>query len=229
MIDRARARQLIRTRGPGVAADVGVNFVLPYFIYSYAAPHVGDVRALLASSAPPIVWSVVGFARDRRVDALSLLVLAGIALSLLAFFGGGGARMLQLREKLVTGVVGLAFLISAAVRRPLIYELARAGMKRRGSAEADRLERLRDDPRFRRSMTTMTVVWGFGLLADVAIGAVLVFTLTIPQYLIVNPVEGYALLGGLGLWTWWYSRRERAINDAARAADAAATARPAPP
>ena len=69
----------------------------------------------------------------RRLDALSLLVLAGIVLSLLAFFGGGGPRMLQLREKLVTGVIGLAFLASAAVGRPLIYELARAGMARSGS------------------------------------------------------------------------------------------------
>ncbi len=221
MVEAARIRHLLRTRGPAVAVDIGVNFAVPYIIYTVAAPRYGDVRALLASSLPPIVWSIVEFVRHRRLDALSLLVLAGIVLSLLAFFGGGGARMLQLREKLVTGVVGVAFLVSAAVGRPLIYELARAGMARRGSAagtaEAERMAGLRNDPRFRRSMTTMTLVWGLGLIVDVAIGAALVFTLTIREYLIVNPIAGYAVLGALSLWTWWYSRRQRAMREATRA------------
>jgi hypothetical protein len=83
------------------------------------------VRALLASSAPPIAWSLVEFARHRRVDALSVLVAAGIVLSLLAMIGGGGPKFLQLRENLVTGIIGLVFLGSA-----LIYQLARAGMRR---------------------------------------------------------------------------------------------------
>ena len=216
MIDAARARTLARESGPALAADLGVNFVLPYIIYSYAAPHVGDVRALLASSIAPILWSIVEFIRHRRLDAISLMVLAGIALSLLAFFGGGGARMLQLREKLVTGVVGLAFLFSAVIRRPLIYELARAGMARKESAEAERMRGLVNDPLFRRSMTIMTVVWGLGLIADVGIAAVLVFTLSIKAYLIVNPIEGYAVLGALGLWTFWYSRRAKARNATGR-------------
>lgn len=228
MIDAARARSIARERGPALAADVAVNFVLPYVIYSYAAPHVGDVRALLASSIPPILWSLVEFIRHRRLDALSILVLAGIVLSLLAFFGGGGARMLQLREKLVTGVVGVAFLFSAAIRHPLIYELARAGMARRGSAEAERMRGLVDDPLFRRSMTIMTVVWGMGLIADVVIAAVLVFTLSIKAYLIVNPIEGYAVLGALGLWTFWYSRRSKARNEAIRAAASGDTGGVAP-
>ena len=217
MIDTARARTIARERGPALAADIAVNFVLPYVIYSYAAPHVGDVQALLASSIPPILWSIVEFIRHRRLDAISIMVLAGIALSLVAFFGGGGARMLQLREKLVTGIVGIAFLVSAAIRRPLIYELARAGMARRGSAEAERMRSLVNDPLFRRSMTIMTVVWGLGLIADVAIAAILVFSLSIKAYLIVNPIEGYAVLGALGLWTFWYSKRSKVRNEAVRA------------
>ena len=223
MVDRAKAGAMLRTKGPAFVADVAVNFVLPFLIYSYAAPRLGDVQALLASSVPPILWSIAEFIRHRRLDALSLLVLAGIVLSLLAFFGGGGPRMLQLREKLVTGVIGIAFLLSAAVGRPLIYELARAGMARSGSAEAERMHGLRTDRRFRRSMTIMTVVWGFGLILDVAIGAALVFSLTIKEYMIVNPIEGYAVLGVLSLWTFWYSRRSKTRNEALRAAEAQQT------
>lgn len=208
---------MLRERGPAVALDLAVNVVLPFAIYSYAEPALGDVRALLASSLPPIAWSLIEFVRHRRLDVISLMVLAGIILSLLAFIGGGGARMLQLREKLVTGVIGLAFLGSAAIGRPLIYEFARAGTARSGSVGHERLEKLRDDRLFRRSMTIMTVVWGFALILDVAIGAALIFLLSIRAYLLVGPIEGYAFMGGLALWTFWYSRRSKIRNEALRA------------
>ena len=218
MTEPSRATSFLRNRGPALALDVGINILLPYAVYSYAQPHVGEVKALMISSAPPILWSLVEFARHRRVDALSILVLAGIVLSLLGYIGGGGAKMLQLREKLVTGIIGLAFLLSAAVRRPLIYELARASMIRQGSAEADRMHALRDNPAFRRTMTLMTVVWGFGLVIDVAVGCVLVFALSIKQYMLVGPVVGYSLMAALGLWTFWFARRARARGEAARTA-----------
>ena len=110
-----------------IVIELLVNFVLPYVIYARAEAAIGQVHALLAASLPPILWSVIEFARKRRIDAVSILVLAGIVLSLLAFFGGGSARFLQLRENLVTGLIGLAFLGSAAIGRPFIYQLARAG------------------------------------------------------------------------------------------------------
>ncbi|MGI4731179.1 MAG: VC0807 family protein [Janthinobacterium lividum] len=219
MADRSTLLTMARERGPGLLGEVVVNFVLPYVIYSWSSDRLGEVGALLASSVPPIAWSLVELVRHRRVDALSIVVLGGIALSILAFFGGGSARMLQLREKMVTGIIGIAFLGSALIGRPLIYELARAGMRRRASPELEQFERLRDQKPFRRTMTIMTVVWGVGLLADVAIGATLVFTLSIREYLIVGPIVGYGVLGTLSAWTFWYSRRQKARGDARRAAE----------
>lgn len=218
----ARVLGLIRQHGPNAALEVVVNFLGPLLIYDYAKPHLGDVQALIASSAPPILWSLLEFARKRRVDAVSMLVLAGIALSLLAFIGGGGARFLQLREKLVTVMIGLVFLGSAAIGRPLIYYLARAGLQRRGSSELAEFEALRDNVYFRRTMTVMTVVWGFGLLLDAVAGAALVLALSIHDYLIAAPVLGYGAMGSLGLWTWWYARQQRARGATRRAAEAAA-------
>ena len=61
----------LRTNGGHVLVEALVNFILPFVIYSYAEAPLGDVRALLLSSAPPIAWSLVEFARHRRVDALS--------------------------------------------------------------------------------------------------------------------------------------------------------------
>jgi hypothetical protein len=199
----------VRRNGGTFAVELIVNVALPYACYSLLQPRFGDVRALLGSSVPPILWSLAEFARKRRVDAVSILVLLGIALSLVAFIGGGSVKFLQLRENLVTGLIGLVFLGSAAIGKPLIYQLAVAGAARQSAAAKTELERLKDNPHFRHAMTVMTLVWGCGLLGATALACVLVFALSIRTYLIVSPFVGYGIMGALALWTVWFSRRER--------------------
>lgn len=214
----ARVIAHVRENIGSIAVEILVNFVLPFLIYSFAEARLGAAGALLASSAPPILWSVFEFVRVRRLDALSLIVVGGIFLSLLAMLGGGGAKFLQLREKLVTGVIGLAFLGSAAIGKPLVYELARASRKRRSASELEQFEALQVHASFRRTMMLMTLVWGFGLLADVAVSVALVFALSIREYLIVNPILGYGTMGGLSLWTFFYAQRARQRGEELRAA-----------
>jgi hypothetical protein len=218
---RARVQAFLRKNGPGIALEFAVNFALPILVYDLAKPRLGEVNALIASSAPPILWALIEFARRRRVDFISMFVLAGIALSLLAMLGGGSVKFLQLRERLVTAAIGLAFVVSAFIGRPLIYEFARASMRRNQSAELETFEARRHEAGFKRTMKVMTLVWGFGLLAEAGVAVVLVWNLTIKQYLIVGPVIGYGASGALGLWTFFYVRRARRLGDARRAADAA--------
>jgi hypothetical protein len=217
----------LRRHGPTVVIELTINFVLPFVIFELLDARLGDVGALLASSTPPIVWSIAELLRHRRVDPISLLVLSGIALSILVAFGTGSARMLQLRENLVTGVIGLVFLGSAAVRRPLIYELAVAGMRRSGSQELEGFQRLKANRSFRQGMMLMTIVWGCGLLAVVAIETVLIFSLSIAHYLLVGPIVGYAIIGVIIIWTVWYSNRMKKRGAQRRTAEAAAAAHPA--
>ncbi len=147
-------------------------------------------------------------------------MVSGIALSLLAMIGGGGAKFLQLREKLVTGVIGLAFVGSALIGKPLIYELARATKRRKSAGEAEEFEALQVYAGFRRTMMVMTWTWGLGLLADVAVSVVLVFALSIREYLIVNPILGYGTMGALSLWSFLYVQRAKRRGEARRAAAA---------
>lgn len=213
---RSKAIPFVRRYAGGSVLDVAVNVVLPYVAYRIAQPHLGDVDALLVSMIPPLVWSLLEFARKRRVDALSIFILAGIALSLLAFLGGGNVRLLQLRENFVTGAFGLAFLISAAFGKPLIYQLARAGMQRKSAAEAESFARLQSNVHVRRTMMLMTVVWGAGLVVQTALACVLVFAMPIATYLLVSPILGYGVLGVLALWTFWYAERQKRIGAAYR-------------
>ena len=150
-----------------------------------------------------------------------MLVLCGIALSLIAFIGGGGVRSLQLREQLVSAMIGLVFLGSAAIGKPLIYQLARAQIRREAAGQVGWFETLRDDPRFRRVMMLMTLSWGIALVLQAAAYGALVFALSIRSYLIVSPIIGYAALGAMSLWSFWYARSRVAPlrEEAERAAD----------
>jgi len=203
-----------------IGREILVNLALPYLIYSLVQPPLGDVAALIAASGPPILWSIVELARNRRIDALSVIVLLGLALSLLAFFGGGSVQFLQLRERLVTALIGLVFLGSAAIEKPLMYELVRAFLARANDPELQRVESLHDNKFFKAGMTTMTLVWGFGLLADAAASIALVYVLPIRTYLVVNMVMGYASIGSLTLWNLWFGRRMRRKGEARLAAQA---------
>jgi intracellular septation protein A len=214
----AQALAWLRAHGVKIGLELLVNFILPYLIYDFGKDRMGDVGALMASSGPPILWSIVEFIRERKVDAVSILVLAGIALSLLAFAGGGGVKFLQLRENLVTGLVGLVFLGSAVVGKPLIYELARAGARRNTPDKVAELEALSGNVYFRRSMTVMTVVWGVGLLASCALSCALVFVVSIKQYLLISSPISYATMGLLAAWTFWYVGRSKRQGEARRAA-----------
>ena len=203
----ARVLAWLRANARNIALEVGVNMLLPLAIYSLVQPRFGTVFALIASSAPPLLWSLGGFIASRRIDALSLIVLAGIAMSLIAFFGGGGPRFLQLRERLVMVVIGLVFLGSAAIGKPLIYQLARARIRRQSGGDAQWFEAMRDAPGFRRAMMIMTLAWGVALVAEPGLCAALVFVLTPPQYMIVSSVLGYGAFISLTAWTWAYARR----------------------
>jgi intracellular septation protein A len=215
-VERDERRRRVRN----TAVEILINIVLPFAIFSLAKARLGDAGALMASSAPPIGWSIVEFARWRRVDALSVLVLTGIALSLLAFVGGGGVRFLQLRERLVTGVIGLIFLGSAAVGRPLIYYLIRATLKRTAPAKLARFVALRDAPFFRRAMLIMTLAWGVGLVIECALAVTMTYMLTVQQFMIAGPVVGFGVPALLTLWTSRFVRRTIVphMNEAARPA-----------
>ena len=189
--------------------EILVNFVLPYFIYVKTNLIIGPVHALILSSLPPIVWTLARSAYSRKADAVSILVILGIFLSLVAFIGGGSVRFVQLRQNLVVGLIGLIFLSSIVFRRPLILPLARATILRSDFADARMLDELEAKQEFRRDMTMLTAVWGVGLLVETVAACILLYCMPIQEFLIVNPVVVYGAMGGLMLWSLWSVKRWR--------------------
>jgi len=107
-----------------------------------------------------------------------------------------------LRESLISGVLGLAFVVSAAFGRPLLYLVALAAlgkprpnedenesMMSRARAELKMFAR---DPRFARMMNVLTAVFGAFMIVETALKVYLVFTLTPERYLLLGPVVRYS-------------------------------------
>ena len=211
-----KIKQLLRG---GFVFELFVNGFLPWLVYTWAEPGMGRVHALMASAIPPIAWSIVEFVRKRRIDAFSIFVLAGIVLSLLAFFGGGSYRMLEMREHLVNGVIALALLGSVVIKRPILAVLGRAMAIRKSPADAEKFERKLKNPRVVRLMTRLTLGMGLLLLVKCAIVVGLVFTLPVREFLIVSPILSYALIG-LVLMGALYAKRHVAPKLRAELAEA---------
>lgn len=178
------------------------NFLLPWLCYRWALPQWGEVGALIASTMPPLLWSGIELLRFRRVDALSLLVLAGILLSLLAMLLGGSPRVLLMRESLLSGLFGVAFLLSLLGGKPLVFYLARATVARESDEGLRRFEQRWQEAGFRRGIRLMTLLWGCGLTLETALRAVMVSSMPVERFLLLSPLVSYGLMGVMLLLTW---------------------------
>jgi len=191
-----------------VVPELVVNLVLPWLVYRLSLPHFGSVGALYAAALPPLVWSVAEFAKSRQLDAMSILVLLGIALSIALMALGGSPRILLVRESLVSGVIGIAFLLSLLRKKPLVFYLARATVARERGGGAGRFEALWSErPRLRASLRLMTIVWGMGLTAETLLRCWLAWHWPIERCLVVLPIISYSIYVGLMLWTVWFRQR----------------------
>lgn len=208
---------------PGFVLELVVNFLLPWLVYRYSHPQLGETGALIASSVPPILWSLIELVRFRRVDALSMIVVGGIVLSIGAMALGGSPRVLLLRESLVSGAIGVAFLLSLPMRRPLIFYLARASVAREMEGGAARFEALMQErPGLSAALRMMTLVWGIGLTGETALRSWMALTWPIERFLVVSPFIGYGIYGALTVWTVWYRKSLRKRSEASVPADSVA-------
>ncbi|PLZ04400.1 hypothetical protein CY652_01695 [Burkholderia sp. WAC0059] len=214
---------------PALVGELAVNLLLPWLAYRLAQPHWGEFGALVASAVPPLGWSLVELARFRRVDALSAIVLLGIVLSIGAMALGGGPRMLLMRESLVSGMVGVAFLLSLFAPRPLLFYLARASGAREQAGGGERIEALwRERPAFVSAMRALTAIWGVGLTGETALRAWLALTWPIERFLAVSPFISYGIYGALCAATFGYRARMRRAGRRSLPDDASNRIRNAP-
>jgi intracellular septation protein A len=156
-----------------IATDIALNVALPYGAY-LALRHAGqsEPRALILSAVVPAAMAAASLAYRRRINGLSLLVVAATLLSLAASLLSGSAYFALIRPSFVTLCIAAMFMASLAARRPALFYLARDTMCTTAQA-AREFEANWENPVFRRSMRRLTFIWAAFLGGEAVLRAVI--------------------------------------------------------
>ena len=166
------------------------------------------VPALLLSGVFPALGVVLGFARRRRVDAVGILVLAGVAVGTVLGLVSGNERLVLAEGSVPTAVFGLVCLGSLWSSRPLIFRFALEfiGADTSKGREFTALWRYEG---FRRVFRLFTIVWGTVYLAEAAARVIIVEIASTGTALTVSKIMPYAVAALLIGWTRAYGQRAR--------------------
>ncbi len=207
-----------RNRLQSAAKIVVLDIAGPLVAYSLLrSAGLSTVSALVLSGAFPAIGIALGVARQRRVDAIGVLVLAGIAVGTVLGLVTGDARLVLVEGSVPTAVFGLLCLGSLWSRRPLIYRFALEFMGADTPRGRD-FEGLWRYPGFRHAFRLFTVVWGVTYLAEAAARVIIVATTSTATALTVSKVMPYTVAAVLVGWMFAYGRRARRTGERLAAA-----------
>ncbi|MCP2170468.1 VC0807 family protein [Goodfellowiella coeruleoviolacea] len=168
---------LLQSLSP-LLVDAGVPIASYYLLSS--AFGLSDLAALAWSSALPAVRTVWGLAGQRRFNAMAVLMLTTNVVGLLLSLVVGDPRLMIAKDSGVSSTVGIAFLCSALVGRPLLSAALKPWLTRGGPAELAAWERLSTTcPRFQRAERRFTAVWGAALLTECVLRVIGAYTLPV--------------------------------------------------
>jgi hypothetical protein len=168
----------------------------------------GAVPALILSGIFPAVGVILGFARHRQVDAVGILVLAGVAVGTVLGLVSGSARLMLAEGSAPTAIFGLACIGSLWTSRPLIFRFALEFVGADTPKGRDFTAHWRY-PGFRRVFRLFTVVWGAAYLAEAAVRVMIIEIAPVGTALLVSKVMPYAVAALLIVWTQAYGKRAR--------------------
>jgi hypothetical protein len=178
------------------------------------------VAALVLSGVFPAAKVIAGIIKHRRVDAVGVLVLAGIAVGAVLGLVSHNPKLVLDEGSVGTAVFGLLCLGSLARAKPLIYRLAIEfiGPDTRQGREFTDLWQYRE---FRHTFQVITAVWGAAYLAEAAARVVIVASTSTGTALATSKVMPYAVAAVLSAWTVGYGRYQKRRGEALAAGFAA--------
>ncbi|CAM3926531.1 VC0807 family protein [Cohnella lubricantis] len=183
-----------------------INGVLPYLVYEILRSHMTSLQALSIATVIPLLDNAYTLLKSRKLDVFASFMLTSFLLGLLVLTLGGNEQLLLVRESFVTAVLGLIFLATLLFPRPLIYYFA---LRFTVGSDPDRRAAFAANwqyPYFRFVLRLMTAGWGIALLGEAVVRTILVYELTVSQFLAVSNFVMYGFIGAAIVWTVCYRR-----------------------
>jgi len=207
-----------RTAGTTAAKGGQLRSITMIVIFDVAAPLVAykvlrsagmtPVTALLLSGVFPALGVTMGAIRHRRLDAIGVLVLAGIAVGTILGLVSHSARLLLVEGSVPTAIFGVACLGSLWARHPLMFSFARE-FTGPDTAKGREMTRLWQYEGYRRVFRVITAVWGVAFLVEAALRVVIVYNTSTGTALALSKVAPFLFAGVMVAWTIAYGAHHK--------------------
>lgn len=166
------------------------------------------VAALLLSGVFPVLGVSIAAVRNRRLDVVGGLVLAGIVVGTVLGLAFHSARLLLVEGSVPTAVFGFVCLGSLWARRPLLFSVV-LEFTGPDTARGREMTSLWEFARFRRIFRIITAVWGVGFLVEAALRVVIVYNTSTGTALASSKVTPFVFAGVLSAWTVAYGTYQK--------------------
>jgi hypothetical protein len=186
--------------------DIGINAGLPYATYLLLSwQGVPTVQALAAGAVFPVAAIIMGFIRERRVQAIGMIVLVATLASILAALYFTSPFLALAKGSAFSAAFSLLLLGSLLARRPLVFHLA---LLSQDADDKQHAETIWDaEPRYRRLMRNITAVWAGAFIVEGSLRLALIPVLPIALFLPLSEAMSLGCIGLMVAWTWRYSTR----------------------
>jgi hypothetical protein len=200
-----------RTIMRGLLPSILISGILPFIIYQLLKSYtsVSDIEALAISAVPAIIYGIVSIVRQRQLDLIAGFTIVGIAVTMIAALVGGDPRLFLIRESFLTVALGIASLVSLLFTRPLWFYIFRYFVSSNDPERTAAFDANWQYALFRSYIRIVTIVWGVTYLGEFILRLILVYNLSIPQFLAVSPFIFYGITIGVIAFTIAYGNRTR--------------------
>ncbi|MFP3124650.1 hypothetical protein OH784_18180 [Ectobacillus funiculus] len=193
----------------GIVITLLINGAVPFVVYEVLRSHMSSIAALSIATVIPLIDNLFSFIKRRKMDVFAVFMLVSFLLGIIMMCIGGSERLLLIRESFVTGILGIIFLGSLLFPRPLIFYFA---IRFTVGNDPDKTSAFADNWQyayFRFVLRLMTVVWGLALLGESAVRSILVFKLSVTQFLVVSNFVMYGFIGVAIVFTVIYRKHSQ--------------------
>jgi hypothetical protein len=188
------------------------NALCPYLLFRFLEPRfpAGSVLPLLYTTIFPLAGFLFSVLRKGMVDAVALIAVAGIAIHLTVTILSPDVGTALVLRSFQGAIVGLCFLISAAIRRPVILYIARQFVAASGPEQGARFDWAVAQDRA-RVFTVVTVIWGITLAIMSGVHVALAIRLTHDAFVLLSPILGVVTDLVVLTWSIRYTFRRMSI------------------
>jgi len=187
------------------------GMVLPGLIYLLISPHTSVVVALCVASSIPVVDATVRFVTGKAPNPVSLVFVLAALVSIGLALVSGSPTFILAKGIVVSGVLGLAFAVSAALGRPLTRTLA-IRLTAEHAEHRRRLARRWRHPRARDVFGVLSVGWGVLLLLQAGQQTALAVSVSPGTFVTLEaPIQGAVTALGIVL-SVMYARRAHRLH-----------------